>query len=320
MKTLIKIFSALIIFILIVSCEKGDLVTGSPEDSDITKVQLTGLINTPDTEVVAGQPFPLSITLPRSFDINVSVEATSFIPNTGKRYRGTVIIPAGQSTITFQMRAPGSDISDMPFKTKMEVFLSAITTDPIREVIGFEGVQYSLNSNKLELDFGDSKLSSPNSSILSINIDSEGPHWNPNIGAIYNALNYRVVKNGVYQNTIPAKATTGSSLNPVYNSFYGKSNVADKVELNILNVAENGSSTDGEYIIKLYPTKLVSSQMDLFARFTIRFPDDKAKTISLLLPGLVANTLINATTGVQVLKIVKTTSDEGMPLYDIIVL
>lgn len=320
MKNLIKTLFAFFVVVTIYSCDKDDVFTGSPNDSDITKVELRGTISTTETEVVAGQPFPLTVTIPQAFDVNVSVEATSFVPNTNKRYRGTEIIPAGATTVTFQMRAPGSDTADMPFRTDMEVYLSAITTDPIDEKIGFDGVQYTLTSDKLLLLFGDSLLSVPDASVLSIRIDSEGPHYVSRPGAIYNALNYRVIKDGVFQATIPAKATTGSTSNPTYNSFYGKSNVADKVELNILGVAENGSSTDGEYIIKIYPTKLISSPMDLFSRFTLRFPDETAKTISILLPSLVAlpSATINASTpGIQVLKIDKSTGENDEPIFEI---
>ncbi len=317
MKNLLKKFFAFVAVVTIFSCEKDDVFTGSPNDSGIAKVELVGTISTPETEVVAGQPFPLTVTLPQSFDVNISVEATSFVPNTAKRYRGTVIIPAGQTSITFQMKAPGSDTADMPFKSDMEVYLSAITTDPVDEKIGFDGVQYKLTSDKLLLDFGDSPLSVPDASILSIRIDSEGPHYNSRPGAIYNGLNYRVIKNGVYQSTIPVKATTGPANNPVYNSFYGKSNFADKVELNILSVAENGDSTDGEYIIRIYPSRLISSPMDLYSRFTLRFPDETAKSISVLLPSLVANATINATTGIVVLKIVKTTLENGKPNFEV---
>jgi|JI10StandDraft_1071094.scaffolds.fasta_scaffold71903_4 hypothetical protein len=319
MKNLIKTLFAFVIVLMTSSCEEGDIFTGSPQDSGVAKVVLTGTISTPETEVVAGQPFPLTVTLPQSFDVNVSVEATSFVPNTSKRYRGTVIIPAGQTSITFQMRAPGAETPDMPFKTNMEVYLSSITTDPVDEEIGFKGVQYSLTSEKLTLDFGDSRLSVPDASILSVRIDSEGPHYQPGL-ANYNGLNYRVIKDGVFQATIPAKATTGTTANPVYNSFYGKSNVASEVVLNILTVAENGASTDGEYIIKIYPSKLISSPMDLFSRFTLRLPDDSAKTISVFLPALVANTTINASTGISVLKIVKSTDGDGKPIFDVTVI
>ena len=297
--------------LLLTSCSEGDVFSGSPADTNIPKVTLVGTLSTTETNVVAGQPFEVQVGIPQTFDVNVNVEVTSFVPNTNKRFRGTVIIPAGQTSVAYQMKAPGSDTPDLPYHLNMKAYLSAITTDPLDTITGFKGKQYTLTSNMLDLDFGDAPLSSINHSICSVILDWEGPHYQI-ATTPYNGLAFKVIKDGTLINTLPQNA------NNVTTTVYGKSNSQQRNStinnMNILNVAGNGSSTDGVYIMKVYAAKLITSPMDVQCRFTIRFPDETAKTLYCVIPGMVANNNINS--GFEKLKVVKTTTPSGDPHYE----
>ena len=94
----VKYLGVIFTIITIISCSKGELVTGSPVDSNVEFVTLQGSITTPDSDVVANQSFPVTISLGTvTFPMDVSVEAIAFLPNLNKRSRKAFIIPAGES-------------------------------------------------------------------------------------------------------------------------------------------------------------------------------------------------------------------------------
>jgi hypothetical protein len=302
-------FSFLLLLLAISSCSKGDVFTGSPLDSNIEKVQLVGTISTTETNVVSGQPFNLTVTLPQTFNVNVNVEATSFLPNTNRRSLGTVIIPAGQTTATFQMKAAGADSPDMPYHNNLQVYLSAISTDPLDTASGFIGKQYSISSNVLNLDFGDASLSVIDHSMCSVRLDYVGPHYRA-ASIPYNGLLYKVIKDGTLLASLPVSAAANSST-----SVYGKSNYQSGDNyMNILNVAKNGTPTDGVYIMKIYAPKLITDPTpNMQCRFTIRFPDEKAKTLYCEVPNMPISATVAG--GVEKLKIVKSDLN-GAPHYE----
>lgn len=310
MKNTYKFFFVFISSLLLFSCTKGDIVTGSPVGTNLPFVNLPITVSSTETDVVGGQPVPVLVTLPQTFDVAVSVEVTAALhsdnpsdPGTGKRSRTSVIIPAGQATATMLMIPPGGDASVLGFNYTLYVYASAITTDPAIDIsirpAGFPGVQYVVTSPIVPLTFrwGTSFLSANNAAVLSINVDWEGPYGPDN--PVNNNLKYIVKRNGVLIPTIPQTATTTSIV-------YGKNQGKGKTVLNIQNTDGTGSTsnTDGTYDISLYATKLVSTPMDLPYRFTVRFPDNSAKTFYGVLLGI---TVGPSTGAIAKLRVVKTT-------------
>ena len=299
--------------LILVSCTKNDVFTGSPNDTTIEKINLNGKISSTVTNVVSGQPFSLTVILPNTFDVDVLVEATSFIKDTNKKNKGTITIPAGQTTGSFQMKAPSADTDDLPYNLNMQVYLTAITTDPKNTSVGFYGKQYTISSNILDIDFGQASLAAPDHTLCDIRVDCIKPNYQPGL-TVFNGLKYSVIKNSIF---------TGSSSIPstpaLNSSFYGTTNPKDPyLDLKILNEAKDGSSTDGTYIIKLYAAKLVSPIMDVPVRFTVRFPDETAETFFTIIPSMsiTTGTINQNTVGFEKLQIIKSTNQTtGAPVY-----
>jgi hypothetical protein len=195
----VKYLGLVIILIAISSCSKGDFVSGSPVDSNVEFVSLQGLISTPESEVVANQSFPVTISLGTvTFPMDISVEAVALLSNSNKISRKSFIIPAGNSSVTSTMVAPSGDSNcNLPFNLDLKLYLTSITTAPEVTPKGFVGKQYSIVSNTVNLGYGDTSTPGTNSKRLGIVFDFQGP-WEPvnNFIIPFNNLSMVLNKNG----------------------------------------------------------------------------------------------------------------------------
>ncbi|MFN8275737.1 MAG: hypothetical protein U0X58_12760 [Flavobacteriaceae bacterium] len=202
-----------------VSCSEDDVYTGAPTSFKT----INATISTPETEVVGGQPFEITINLgdnPNTPDTDlltfteeVNVEVTAFVPSINRRLRKTITIPANQNVFVTSMTAPSGDVSPSAlFNKDMEMYLSAITTTPDAEVVGFKGVNYKVSSNKVILNYGETTVLAENSKRLSVVFDFQGPYGTHPLA---NNLDLIISKNGTPLGTL----LTNNNL--TYKPFYG---------------------------------------------------------------------------------------------------
>lgn len=263
-----KQFSRLILIGIVtsfamISCEEDDVFTGSPQGSNLNFITLRGEISTNETDVVAGQQFPVTISLgdnletPEAdlltFPVDVTVEAISFLPNLNKRARKSFVIPAGENSIESTMPAPSGDATtELPFEFDLQVYLSAIATAPNDDnTRGFEGKQYSIASDTIVLGYGDTPIQGINSKRLGIRFDYLGPY-----GGTGNNLNIVLKKNGaVMPSQSPNQGVSASATRPINGTLSATSryevvNFLDaKQELKISNVTR-ADSISGVYTVK----------------------------------------------------------------------
>lgn len=203
-----------------VSCSEDEVFTGAPQGSFKT---INATISTPETEVVAGQPFEITINLgdnPNTNEVDlltftdeVNVEVTAFVPSINRRLRKAITIPANQNVFVTSMTAPSGDVSPSAlFNKEMEMYISAITTTPDAEVVGFEGVNYKISSNKVNLNYGETTVLATNSKRFSIVFDFQGPYGTHPLA---NNLDLIISKNGTPLGTIL------TNNNITYKPFYG---------------------------------------------------------------------------------------------------
>ncbi len=308
-----KKLNILLIFafsLLQISCEEDDVFTGQPDPAVLEFITLTGSVASTDDAVVSAQPFSVTVTIPQTFDVDVNVEVTAFLPNINKRSRKVFTIEAGETSIEGKMNAPGADQGQttLPFNQNMEVYLSAITTTPVITAdglvpSGFAGKQYRITSNKLNLDYGDSAFGGVNANRLSVRLD-----WkNPAGGGIPNNNNLNIVlkRDGVVTAVSPSSQTTLP--------IHGTTVSTGRYEfVNFLSTA-----IDGTYVFEVFAQKLVSpGPIDIPFRFTVRFPDETVKTFSRIWTGVNVGT---AATAVPKFQVIKSTVD-GQANYVVSVL
>jgi hypothetical protein len=244
-----------------VSCEKDDAFLGSPVGSDLDFITLQGSITTVETDVVASQSFPVTISLgdnletPEAdlltFPVDVNVEAIAFLPNLNKRARRSFVIPAGQNSIESTMTAPSGDATTtIPFDFEMQLYLSAITTGQDVLIRGFEGKQYSIVSDTLTLGFGDTALGGLNAKRCVVRFDFEGPYSGSSTGG-FNNLDIVFKKNGV----ISKVSSNGSTTRPIYGTTvnaarYETINFLDEAQEYKISNLTRADSIAGIYTIK----------------------------------------------------------------------
>ena len=244
-----------------VSCSKDDVFTGSPIGTNLNFVTFRGTINTLETDVVASQSFPVTITLGDNpdtpevdlltFPVDVSVEAIAFLPNLNKRARKSFVIPAGQNSIESTMTAPSGDATTtIPFDFDMQLYLSAITTAQSVAPRGFNGKQYTIVSDTLTLGFGDTSLGGANSKRCAIRFDFDGPYNGLTSGG-FNNLDLVFKKNG----TLYKVASSASTTRPIYgttvnNARYETINFLDQAQEYKLVNTSIADSIAGVYTIK----------------------------------------------------------------------
>lgn len=287
-----KLLILIVPVILLFSCEKeDDVFTGSPVDSNVSFETLTGTISTNETITVAGQKIPVTITLPQAFEDSVSVQVTSFLPSTNKRITTSVIIPEGETSITEEISAPPVDNSDLPYVVEAQYFLSGISTAPNVKPVGFAGKQYSLVSNLLKVDFGDTTMPGPNANKLSIRFDYELPKYRSSVSS-FNSI--KVVLKRLDGTTVTTNANPSTPINLT-------SQGPDQRYATLVFLS---SAPDNTYILNVYAKTLIDSPSNIGYRFAVRYPDEIGKVLFGNFSNLTVGT---AATAFPKLQIVKTT-------------
>lgn len=244
-----------------VSCEKDDPFLGSPAGSNLDFITLQGSITTVETDVVASQSFPVTISLGDNletpgadlltFPVDVNVEAIAFLPNLNKRARKTFVIPAGQNSIVSTMTAPSGDATTtIPFDFDLKLYLSAITTGQSVILRGFNGKQYTITSDTLTLGFGDTALGGINTKRCVVRFDFEGPYSGLTAGG-FNNLDIVFKKNGV----VSKVSSVGSTTRPIYGTTvnparYETINFLDESQEYKISNLTRADSIAGIYTIK----------------------------------------------------------------------
>ena len=254
----VKYLGVIFTIITIISCSKGELVTGSPVDSNVEFVTLQGSITTPDSDVVANQSFPVTISLGTvTFPMDVSVEAIAFLPNLNKRSRKAFIIPAGESSITSTMVAPSGDAtSSLPFNLDMKLYLSAITTAPDVIPKGFVGKQYSIVSDTIFLGYGDTSVPGVNSKRCGIRFDFQGPY--SGAGTDFNNLNIVLKKNGAAttsQSSMQGVSPLASSTRPLFGTLTNAGRYESIFFLDTNQAGVLSCASQSDYNNKIYTVK-----------------------------------------------------------------
>ncbi len=296
-----NLFIYLVIALVFPGCEKGEIFTGSPADTKIEVKNLTAVISSTELNVVGAQRFPVTVTLPQKFDVDVNVELTSEVPNSNKRIKRIFTIPANTLTFDILMTAVGADNGDvLPFQLSMKTFVSGInTTDPNN--YGFKGVIYTISSNTLEFGYGDSSIVAASADRCSVRLDWLGPHNTP--GVPVNNLNIIFKFNNVL------RPITGQNTQPIFGAVAGSSRYE--------TINFNAAAADGTYTIDLWALKLTVGAgvaTNLPYRFTVRFPNESVKTFVGVLNNITETTLSNPQ-AVNKLTIVKSTNSLGKPEF-----
>ncbi len=259
-------FSVLLVGIIgsmiVLSCEQDDVFTGSPVDSDVSFVTLRGEVTTEETQLVPGQSFPITISLGDNLDtpevdvltfpVDVNVEVIAFIKGQDRRSRLSFVIPAGENSIEATMIAPtlgiGGQTSVNYFDLDLQLYLSAIVTGSDVKPRGFQGKQYSLVSDTLNLGFGTTNFNEvADSQRCHIRFDWEGP-WT---GSSSNNLDIVFKKNG----TAFRVSGPNDTRRPVYGTTaatgrYETINFVDRSQgYEIMNLTRE-DSINGVYTIK----------------------------------------------------------------------
>ncbi len=303
MKTIYRLICVLFLLPSLFSCEEGEIVSGAPDSSKEQFITLEGTVSTPIKTIVPGQRIPLTITLPQSFPVDVNVEVTSQLTNINRRTRKSFLIRAGLTTITDVMTVPSGDQAQtfLPFNNVLDVFLTAITTGQDVEPKGFPGIQYSLTSNILTLDYGDSPIGAIVTNRFVARLDWPGPY-----NTAGNNLNIVLKKDGVA--VIVANANSPTS--PIYGTTSSQGNVRGEI-LNFLPTAE-----DGVYTVEAYAIRLMTSPFNMPYRFTFRLPDESTFSLGGTINNLEVGTAATAT---PILQITKTTVG-STPQYEMVTL
>ncbi|MEY2692427.1 MAG: hypothetical protein RIT03_817 [Bacteroidota bacterium] len=260
----VKYLGVIFTTITIFSCSKGELVTGSPVDSNVEFATLVGSITTPDSDVVANQSFPVTVSIgAMTFPMDVSVEAIAFLPNSNKRSRKAFIIPAGESSITSTMVAPSGDATCiLPFNLDLKLYLSAITTAPEVTPKGFVGKQYSIVSDTIYLGYGDTSIPGVNSKRLGVRFDFEGPY--SGAGTNFNNLNIVLKKNGAAttsQSSMQGVSPLASTSRPLFGTL---TNAGRYEQIYFLDTNQAGSlscASAGDFAAGLYTVKTPNSNV-----------------------------------------------------------
>ena len=300
MKTLNKFIIILTLAFLQFSCSEGEVFTGVPDPAKLQFESLPATISTSESSVVSSQPFPITLSIaPKTFDVDVSIEVTAFLPNINKRARKTFIIKAGDMSVDGSMTSPSADQGSviLPFNQELKLYMSAINSKPPITVegiapFGFAGKQYTISSNVISMDYGDSGFGGANSNRLAIRFDFANPPFNGN--PFFNNLNLRVKRDGV----VITIAGNGQTTMPIYGTTISSS------RYEAINFLSN--ALDGTYTLEVFAAQLTSATdpVDVPYRFTVRFPDESLRTFGGTLTGLTVGT---AATAVPKLQIVKTT-------------
>ena len=293
---------------LISSCEKGEVITGSPVDTSLPVENIIGVISTDETDVVATQDFFIKVTLPKVFEVNTSVEAEILVPELNVRIKRSVIILAGQTSNDLKVTAPSSGVYNLAFsRYTVKVFLTGFGTASNVSPSGFAGKLYSISSNVLTLGYSDSDIIAANSTKLGINFDFEGPYTNTTVP--FNDLDIVFYKAGVNVGNLYGNNTA------VNNAYYGTRITTGRTEKININ---SSVALNGFYQIGIYAKKVAAPIGNVNYRFTVRFPNETVKTFTGTLNNVSSGG--TAATALQVLQIEKTLETiAGIPTVKYIV-
>lgn len=269
MKNFSIIIMSALTLIAIFSCTKEDRFSGSPIGKS-EFVNISGIVSTDESVLSSNQIFKFTIALPQSFLSDVSVEATTLAPN-GSIRKATVVIPAGQTSAIGMISSPQA-ISDGSFIQKTDLFLSAIS---IKD--GILGKQYTISSNKITIELGDTTVDASNTERCIVKFDWQGPYGvdgNP----LSNDMDMKVKRNGVnFTGTIPPSTTPQSTEGP--GRRYEKFSILK-------------TYPDGDYTFEPFAKSLNVTGFDMLPyRFVIVFPTDTSKTYNGSYVGLIAPSL-----------------------------
>lgn len=306
-----KKFNIIFLFALALalsSCEKGEVVTGSPIDTGLPVENIVGTISTDETEVVSTQDFFIDVTLPQKFDVDVTVQAEVLVPELNTRIRRSLVIKTGQTTDSLKVTAPSIGISQfiIPYKKySVKIFLIAFNTASNVVPSGFVGKRYSISSNVLTLNYGDTVILDANPNKLGINFDFEGPYIN--LATYYNNLDLVFLKNNV--NVLTAFGGQSQTNSPYYGTRTG---TGRRDQININNSALPDTYTIAIYAknISVPPTVLPNppATTNINYRFVVRFPDETVKSFAGTLNNIAVGTIATA---IPVLQIIKSSTIVG---------
>ncbi len=294
-KIVLIIFSCLILF----SCDNNDGYTGEPDAINVPVETLNIAIATTETSVVSSQNFPITITLPKAFDIDVLVEVIAVLPNTNKRSRRNIIILKGVTVAEALMIAPSADIPDLPFIMNLELSISSITSGPEVTPPGFKGISYNVNSNKVMLEYGDAGFSVSNSNRLSIRLYNEFPSISATLPN-FNNLSWNIKKVDGSPVTIAGNAQTTQ---PIYGTTTNL--VSDVINF-------NRDADNIVYIINVFALKLITAPTNLKYKLVVRYPDDKVRVFAGTLNNLSVTT---ATGAIPLFRVTKSLDSNNDPFY-----
>ena len=262
-----KSFKSIILIIsflsVLISCEEDEVYTGSPVDnSNIEIVTLTAQVSTTATSALTDQKIPFTVTLPRTFNSIVKVEATT-LSDAGGRRRAYVEVPANSTTATGEILAAGGAI----FNSTFTLALTAIELTEVEQ-----GKHYLLNSNVVSINTGNTTIPDEDASRLQIKFT-----W---IDASSSTNNLKLVidRPGTVADALPT--LTGSS------RFHYISNV-DAVSPN-----SNGTSNiAGDYILQFNAIKLISTpnSTNMPYRIILNYPNGKVEVYEGVYNNLFAN-------------------------------
>lgn len=293
-----NIYKYLLIFPFIaacISCEEGEVFTGSPVDNpNISISTVTAVISTIPEAAAAtdlfltDQKIPITITLPRSFADTVQVEATALAGN-GRRRRAYVEILPNQTQGVGEILAAGGDLFDNTF-TLAATAIELYTVEP--------GKHYLLDSNILDLRTGNTTIPDNDLSRLQIKLA-----W-PDASSSTNNLRLVIDRPDPIADANP----------PITGSI--RLHYISNVNATTPN-SNNSSNVSGEYILKINAQRLISTPAptNMPYRVVVNFPDDTVKVFEGVYNNLYANdpaTPANEESPLlPVVKITKTVNGDG---------
>lgn len=291
----INLFLFSLLFLLICSCQKNDVFTGSPLDSSVTFENIIGAISTTETVTVASQKIPVKIVLPFAFDKDVNILVTSYCKNNNKRSISILTMPKGNTVLEDFVSSPPTDANTiLNFNLESETFLSGISTvsNPPTPS-GFAGKQYSLSSNSIKLRFGDTVLPVLNANKCSFRFDYENPKYDASVTS-FNDLNLILKRSDGSVVTLATPATA-----VIHGTPTNSANASRYESIVFLNDAPVGV-----YIVSVYAKVLKQIPLTkLDYRFAIRLPGDKSKSFFGTLQNV---SLGSASNTIDILRINKT--------------
>jgi len=151
MKKIYIILTALLFTITLVvsSCTEEEKLVGYPYQQENVFETITATVTTPTPINAEGRDLDITITLPRSFSSNATLEVTGTLKSGVQSIVDTITLPAGSSSVDTKLPIPVDD-PDSAFEGIPD-FFSVQTTGLLLE--GLEpGINYIISSEPLTVD------------------------------------------------------------------------------------------------------------------------------------------------------------------------